>query len=403
MLTTLTDHIKNNLPEEAYSVWKSQKTTSLSSYNVQNILCDIKMIPVLSDMDHKEELIDILERLTIHKDVNATNCNIMVGKLEPYITVLPHMKKVCLSSQPVQHFNATNPYILSNPEIPDEYIINVRHVNYHCDERNQYHCNNPKESTVHTKNFLYFMDSKLETVKKVIPLKDMTEFVKFPSSVEDLEDLRLFVRDNSYLWCTATSRQILATTVPQIILGHINYPQKIISGGIRLLAHNQNLQDITQKNWLPFVDDNTGDIKCIFSFGPSCIIYNIDELTGRCSMAESYPTPFSFQQARGGSPPVPFQIPGTDVAYIATVHFAYDQPNIRRRYFHRFVFLNGNYKPLSITRSFTFFEPHGIEFVISCCKASPTSMYIGVGQNDVKAYIIEVSNETIQGLVRYNV
>ncbi len=381
----------------AYEIWKQYKFL-VSTYNTQMMLSDIKMIPHL----HGDDLIDVLERLTIHKDINHVNCNAMVGKLEPYICTIPIKNIIELKSQPDLYFNATNPSIIPNPEVPDEFIINVRHVNYHCDEKNKYHCNDPKEQKVHTKAYLYFMDKTLATTKKVILLTDRTEFVKFPSTVEDLEDVRLFVRNKYDIWCTATSRQYFSNTTPQIILSQINYPDKTIVGGIRLIAHDYNIQNDVQKNWLPFIDKQE-KLKCIFGFGPQCIIYNIDELTGRCTVAHSYPTNLSFQQNRGGSAPIPFTITNTNVAYMCTVHFAYDQAHVRRKYFHRFIFMNSEYKPVYISRSFTFFKEHDIEFILSCCIASPTSLFFGVGRNDVKAYIMEVSNDSIRDIPRYDI
>ena len=382
--------------QEAYNFWKSNPptyysigSTSLAGYDTTKILLDTKWVSICTSIQKLDECVDALERLTIHKATQYTHCNTFVGKLESYIKVLPHKKLIQLPSQPIQYFKSTNPFIIRNKET-DEFLINVRHVNYYCDLQNQYHCNKPGETIVHTKNFLYFMDKELSLPpKKVMELRDHTTFCKFPSPVQDLEDVRLVYREQQRLWCTATSREILSSTSPQIVLCEVNYPDKEIKNGLRLLCHDSGMVDNVQKNWLPFTHPSNNKLMLLYSTGPNLIIYEMDEWTGKCQPYIEHPTYCSFQQTRGGSPPIPFNIPKTPVAWLYTVHYAYDRPNIRRIYFHRFIFLSETFEPLFASESFTLFEEHAIEFVLSACEsASGDSIYLGVGRNDVEAYII---------------
>jgi len=400
MLAQLSALINENKTDEAkkyFSEVINPSFKSFSSYDTSFILLDNKYSSFIPDKDS-------LERLTIHKDINHQNCNSKVEKLIPLINKLPIKQEWKIPSQKIKDYNATNPSIIVNPDNSDEYILNVRHVNYHCDEKNQYHCNNSKETIVHTKNIIYICDKdKFDEPKKTILLTDNTEFIKYPSPVQDLEDIRLVVRNTNEIWCSATSREYLPSTTPQIILSEIKWPQKQINYGLRLIAHDPQLTEIVQKNWLPFMDKSSNQLRFIYSFGPKMIIYGIDEFTGKCFVDKSYDTYLSFQQARGGSSPIPFSIKGTNVAFICSVHFAFDKTDIRRKYFHRFIMLDQHYKPLFITESWYLLDPHSIEFVISACVASPESIYLGVGHNDVEAYIMEINNSDIEALKRYSI
>jgi hypothetical protein len=403
-LKHVTELINQQKNEEAYTYWKEtipDFTLSLKHYDTTHTLLDTKWISLCESLKKSEESHFALERLTIHQGIKYQHCNTFVGKLEPLIRVLPSLRILELPAQPIRFFGATNPFIIPNKET-NGFIINVRHVNYHCDEKNQYHCNDPKETIVHTKNILYFMDKELSLPpKKVIELVDRTEFCAFPSPVQDLEDVRLVYREQGRLWCTATSRECMASTMPQIVLSEVNYIDKSIRYGLRLLSHEPEAVNNVQKNWLPFTHPTTGQLLMLYSTGPTFVIEEVDELTGQCNPKVSIPTPCSFQQGRGGSPPILFTIPGTSVAWMYTVHYAYDQPNIRRKYFHRCVFLDQALEPLFITESFTFFKEHAIEFVLSACEADDQSIYFGVGKNDVNAFIIQVRKETLWDLKRF--
>ena len=406
MLAHLSSLITDKSTEEVFDYWSTTIEPSIPSvtlYTSQNMLMDTKLVNYCSSINQLNKAKSSMERLTIHKDINHNNCNLTVGKMLPYITKLPIKITWKIEPLDIPYFKATNPSIILNPENENELLINVRHVNYYCTEQNQYICNKSGETIVHTKNAIYVVNKDLPSFpKKTFLLEDHTDFVKYPSPVQDLEDIRLVARGNE-IWASCTSRECLADTTPQIMLTQVIWPKKEIIGGLRLLSPDPAAQNVVQKNWLPFIDHRDNELKFIYSFGPNMLIIQPDEFTGLCKVVHSYPTGLSFQQSRGGSPPIVFKLKSDPtIEFMCIVHFAYDQPNIRRKYFHRFIFMDKNYKPVSISEGWFLFEPHSIEFVISAV-ALNESIYIGTGRNDVDSYVLEIDNSEIEKLKRWSI
>lgn len=370
----------------------------LVKYDKQCFLVDLKDANTRS----AEECRSALERLTMIDDITLSYRCDMIIKLKPFVRPLVEKRRLYkLPNISLPFYNVTNPYIMVDPSTSNSYIINARHVNYHCNEQNEYHCNDPSEKIVHTKNVLYYMKDLNAAPDKTVLLSDHTQYVKYPSPVMDLEDIRLFVRNNGSIWCTATSRECLPSTKPQIMLCSVHPDKGEVSHGLRLLSPVSTDINETQKNWLPFIDDNDGMLSCIYSSGNKMLICAVDDVTGQCMVKYMYDTNLSFQQVRGGSPPCRFlhrSIP--NVRYIYFVHYTHDQPNKRREYYHRIIYLGDKYKPLYISDTFTLLDTPGIEFVISCCPCvhDSSSVMIGFGVNDVQAYILQVSIEDIATL-----
>lgn len=369
----------------------------LTKYDKVCFLTDIKDAKTRSATQCKSAL----ERLTMIYDITSNYQRDMIGTLRSVVQPLQHLALYKLPSIGIRHLTVTNPSIIVDPSFGDRYIINARHVNYHCNEKNEYHCNDPKEKIVHTTNVLYYMKDLSKPPDKIVVLKDHTQFVKYPSPVQDLEDVRLFVRRDDSVWCTATSRECLPSTSPQILLCSVHPDSADISDGLRLLSPVVSEVEGSQKNWLPFLDEYDGTLSCIYATGKNMLVCAINEITGQCDVKYMYDTNLSFQQARGGSSPCVYRhrlLPM--VHFIYFVHYAYDQPGLRREYYHRIVYLGEKYKPLYISHTFTMMNQRGIEFVLSCCPCvtDSASLMVGFGVNDVEAYIMQVSMDSIAAL-----
>src|SRR5690606_2381703 len=100
---------------------------------------------------------------------------------------------------------------------------------------------------------------------------------------------------------------------------------------------------------------------------------------GKTTIEKTWPTHIAMDAVRGGAPPVPW---GTD-QYLTVVHTALqNDPKVRRKYFHRFVIHDAEYRPIAISQQWNFSgAAFDAEFVISCVRASPDSYYLGYGQN----------------------
>ncbi len=406
MLSTLFEFGKQTSLQSAENYWKTHiqswydsSNPSLSSeYNQENKLADLRWWTHCQTSKTPERARDALERMLLVDSISHEKKLPLLSAMDSLVQPLNGIELFKLPAMPdAGDFCATNPSIVVNPT-GDGYTVCVRHVNYHCTEQNEYKCNNPKEKTVHTKNTLYRLSLDLELLDQQW-LVDRCTFFRWPSPVMDLEDVRLIngCHVEPHILASCTSREILSTTMPQIVLTRINLATNEQEGGLRLLAHLPPLQSTCQKNWLLWMESETKQLKAIFGFGPSMIIYDVDISTGKCTIWKEFPTGLAFQYARGGTAPLPF-----GRGYICVIHYAYDQPNLRRHYFHRFVVLDETYKPVRVSETFVIFSGEkGIEFVISSSWHPTRGLILGVGKNDVEAYLALVPMETMIKLKYY--
>ncbi len=333
------------------------------------------------------------ERMILTDSIPGDRKGTLLAAIDVLARPLPAVCRVRMPDMPdAGFFRATNPSIIQNPT--GGYLVCVRHVNYHCNEQNEYHCNDPKETVVRTRNTIYTLSDALE-VQEAAWLEDKCTFFRYPSMVRDLEDVRLVpYYVEPHVLATCTSREVMHNTMPQIMLTRVNLATRCHEGGQRLLAHEHPLQGQCQKNWLAWVDAETKQLLCIYAFGPRFVIYEVSPVTGACTVWRQWETGLAFQYVRGSSAPVPFGERG----YVCVVHYAYDQHQTRRHYFHRFVFLDAVYRPVAISESWVLTDgPRGIEFVISAAP-HPDGLVLGFGKNDVEAYLEIVAPETILNL-----
>lgn len=385
--------------DEANKFWETQiepkykelENTTMISYNEESRLADVQWVNLQANQNQAKKCRSALERLILTNSIHwqkAVPCKAILENLAPALQVSRRLKFADIG---ISDYKPTNPSIVASPIVPGEWWVNVRYVNYHCNEKNEYHCNNPNEKVVHTKSVFYAISKTFQTTCTFI-WEDKTTFLKWPSPVMDLEDVRIVTRGNELL-CTATSREVLASTEPQIVLCKMNIQTRKITGGLRLIAPKLDEQYVCQKNWLPFVD-STGSLCVVYTFGPMFQILEVDEITGQCTVKHEFPTGLRFQDVRGGSAPVPMKF-RNQAGYICTVHYAYDQPNVRRHYLHRFIWLDMQYRPKYVSQSWTLHgAPLGIEFVMSAV-ASGDSILLSYGKNDIEAYLAEVAVSTI--------
>jgi hypothetical protein len=363
-------------------------------------------LTILSSMEN--QAVDSLERLTVSKQINSESRLQFKHKLVPLIKNLPFKRIIPVPNHKdtPSHFKTTNPSLVLKPDLSG-YYLNVRTVNYYCDKQNNYHVHTPfglpKDNIVRTQNVLYELDRELNVVKSGI-LQEATSFIKHESPVRDLEDIRLFISSNKELLCTATSREVLPNTTPQIVACKIDTNNFKVTGGTRLLSHNN--REGCQKNWLPFAseDPNDGLHYCVYQTGPEMIIYNFDSIVGICRPHKTFNTGLDFQETRGSTAPIAFGING-EKHYISMTHWCLDKKNKQRQYFHRVIIHDGDLKPIKISQSFTFTPDfRGIEFSLSMCTSlTPGIIYMTYGKEDNEGYIAEVDVNTFLDLRYYDI
>lgn len=300
---------------------------------------------------------------------------------------------------------ASSPFVLRNPADPEGFLVNVRHVNYRFTEDNQYPlleeyvATAPKavRSCVRTKNVVHVCAPDL-TIRTTVELADQTTLLRWPSPVLDLEDVRLVALPGGLLKGVAASREVVVSTLPQPVLFSVDLVEKACKQGIRLRRDDPALERVCQKNWLPFWCEATQRLLAFYAYGPTAVVVELDPNTGVCNVVKEWVTGVSMRAASGGAPPVAWE----GSSYLSVVHTSLQQPGVRRKYVHRFVLHDADYRPVAISQQWNFSgAAYDAEFVISCARATATTYYLGYGQNDGVSKVAEVATDTIKALWWY--
>lgn len=346
-----------------------------------------------------------LQRLLLTSQLKWEASQTLQQSALPDIMRIPVVRTTTFAPSAGSGYVASSPYILPNPDEPTEFLVFVRHVNYTFTEKNEYpllpeYVKSAPRATrdcVRTKTVAHVCTQALD-IRTTGLLTDHSSFIRWPSPVLDLEDLRIVALPSGSLVGVASSREVVVSTLPQPVLVYVSWANKEIIGGVRLIPHAKELECIPQKNWLPFWCTKSQRLLAFYAYGPEAVLYAIDPCTGACTVDQSWKTGLAMHACRGGAPPVPWE----DGMFISAVHTSLQTPNVRRKYFHRFVLHASDYRPVAISQQWNFSgEAYDAEFVISCARASPSSFYIGYGQNDGASIVAEVSTDTIKDLWWY--
>jgi glycosyltransferase involved in cell wall biosynthesis len=184
--------------------------------------------------------------------------------------------------------------------------------------------------------------------KEVVKLMsyDGITLPKFPTTVKGLEDVRISRKDGE-LWFTATNNREYDPNT-RVMMGKYDFENGQFAN-LKVLKSPKN--SACEKNWLPIHGTNT----MIYNWHP----YTLVDTDSNIVLTVSTPPLFSL--FRGSTPPVKY----TDDTYICLVHIV-EYARIRN-YYHCFVQLDKNYKPIKITLPFVF-NSISIEYCLSMRK-----------------------------------
>lgn len=218
---------------------------------------------------------------------------------------------------------------------------NIRFVNYLPPLDGSFRTKNGED--VQTLNAYINIETK-EVIAKMS--YDSISLPKFPTNVKGLEDVRLSRRNNE-LWFTTTNIREYDPNI-RVLTGKYDYENGNFIN-VKVLNSPKNLY--CEKNWLPIHDTNT----MIYSWHPYSLIDTDSNITLTTL------TPPLFSLFRGSAPPVKY----TDNTYVCLVHFV-EYAKIRN-YYHCFVELDSQYKPIKFTLPFVF-NKISIEYCLSIRK-----------------------------------
>jgi len=226
-----------------------------------------------------------------------------------------------------------------------QYILNIRLVNYSIDENGYYHMRHSNNKVV-TKNAVVYLD------KYYLPIGEpkllFEDCVFFDKNIEGLEDVRIFNFQNE-TYMTASSKNSTNNENIDIVIGNYNYKEKKIYNIIPIKSPNNSE---CEKNWI-FIPESAklanigvkNNINFIYGWHP-LEIANISN--NELHIHTSYNiTPTIFSKFRGSSSIVEY-----NNKFWAVAHFVkYSQPRV---YYHSVVVFNKNIRPIEYSAPFCF-------------------------------------------------
>lgn len=300
--------------------------------------------------------------------------------------------KLPLADCPDKTYMACNPSIVLTPT---GYIVLCRTLNYsifmNSDNvyTSQMICN---EQFTKTKNVAVFYDKNFNKIKQA----QLTEYQpKHYFRHIGPEDCRIFQWDGEY-WFSGTLHDCPTEKgMCRIALAHlknlndpvIDYDQLAILPGIETNRH--------EKNWLPFVRHNK--LFMVYSYDPFTILEV--EKNGQHKVVSKQEVPYDLSKLRGSAAPIPFK-----GGYLLMVHdivpprVAFMMPYMK--YYHRFIYMDNNFKIKKISNFFTF-RGQTIEYVCGMTlDHSNKKLVMGLGVWDREAYLAFVDADYVWSLLK---
>lgn len=301
-----------------------------------------------------------------------------------------------------EKYRGTNPSIISEDH---GYTLIFRTVNYDhvYDEKGEdTWIPLDEDQNVRTRNYLVKLDKwcKVISSHEIIEGPKFEERKKYPTRVLGLEDCRLFKIGTRY-WFTCTTLDTSPHSTAQITLARLK--QKPNAEGkydldffLPLIGPDPKR---CEKNWLPF--EYEGDIGLYYNSDPTTIM-TIDRKTGETKKVKENETNFDFERFRGGAGPLEF-----DKGYLVIIHEVVFREH--RHYYHRFLWMNREFKIQKFSRPFYLYEyeengkakHYDVEFAIGMCYGHDgKSILISAGVNDSQAWLFQYSIEEIRKNLR---
>lgn len=141
-----------------------------------------------------------------------------------------------------------------------------------------------------------------------------------------------------------------------------------------------------EKNWMPFMNMNTKKVIVIYSVCPFKL-KNIetDEFTDICLSEKQSQELHGYNGSTNG------------ILFLNTNSFLFLIHINKEKSYHKWILYNDTTNEIKTSNCFTFFQHSYIEFPISLCQYNET-IFVSLGINDDKAFIIEIEPLVIEDL-----
>lgn len=285
-----------------------------------------------------------------------------------------------------------------NPSIrlrsDDTYDLNLRYANYSTVDAKNFPYRG-RHGTIETRNLQCILRGDYtfqeECNELIIPEKYL---LRKNNHIVGVEDCR-YVQGTDGSIFFATGRQTSTYDSNQIVL--ISFFDRENITVMPLDAPGGHAQGQCQKNWLPFMHE--GAVKFVYQINP----FEVWDLGGKLTIRWKSDK-ISLDGFRGSAGPVPWRSEKeSSERFLMVIHNSHYSDG-GRRYYHRFLTLDYNLKPVRLSLVCRWTDD-SIEYVSGLCpKRCGEDAYIVVfGTKDSEAYLAEMSKESIEKMLWFSV
>ena len=273
-------------------------------------------------------------------------------------------------------FKPKGDYIASSTSIIEQnnnYLLNIRYVNYRIQADGSYHAMNngilKNDNTVKSKQFAFLVDKEFK------PLSQFTEMIpdfekKYNTHVQDIEDLRLYTCGGKIKWVGMSTEYSHDGKIRQII-GDYDFENKKLSNHVSIESPEKSE---CEKNWIPLGED-----VFIYKWYP----YTVGKIENNIFVTSlTQDTPKLFERFRGSSNTVEY-----DSSLWTITHMVlYTKP---RKYYHQLIKLNKDSKKVEKYSLPFYFKNNHIEYCVGLYINNNIVSAI-ISENDSNPSIVEI-------------
>jgi len=285
-----------------------------------------------------------------------------------------------------------------NPTIyreKDRYLVNLRHANYETNDARNFKFRNGGD-TVMTRNVIVEFNANFEVLQDKFPPAEFKipdkHIVNHTTRIHGLEDCR-WIGPNSLL---GTSRQFTPSELNKMVRIDVDKKTKTLVRMKPMMCAIPSEEGNCQKNWLPFIWK--GEEAYVYHLNP----FRIFTMKGSLISSWASKKGVSFDGLRGSAPPVPWSstIMPKECLILVTHYSFYGAEG--RRYYHRFLTLDGDLQPSRLSKTFTIAGDEAIQYVSGMCESLNNGSYIiTYGVSDCNAFASEVDIKVIEEALIY--
>lgn len=300
-------------------------------------------------------------------------------------TACPSFMVQDIGFDPPEGFHNSTPSIIHHE---GNLVALVRCVNYTMDAEGRYMIGDRPfgDTPINTRNFVMKIAPDLTMLSSPSEIRMPQDWPtpKFPA-VLGWEDMRLFVYLGR-LYIIANLREQNEEGNCEQFVGRLLHQDDhfTLFWWDHIIGPNPGRPE---KNWMPIVERNPREPRFLYACDPTTVVDMKGEVRSQCQSL------FSARDFRGGSQVIPFR--DGHLALVHDVHWR----DLRRYYFHRFVFFENDCTQISQVSLPFFFEHRGIEFAAGMT-ACDDELLITYSVEDNSSRIATVKADEVMSLLR---